>query len=143
MTDPSPDLAPLGFRLNFFKLVVRDLDAMVAFYRRAFGFEIRNRIDLAGLQEVMLALPEDRFMLVLYHHTDGREIAIGNAYGPVGFVTRDVDAAMAHAVASGATPGRGPIDMPGMRIGFVDDPEGHEIEMVQIVRPEAAPRSEA
>ena len=132
--------AAVKFRLGFFKLIVRDLDAMVGFYSSVFGFEVRNRIDMAGLEEVMLGLPGETFMLVLYRHTDGRSIEIGSGHGPVGFMTRDVDAALALAMANGATLKRGPADVPGMRVAFVDDPEGHELEFVQIVR--AAPASQ-
>jgi lactoylglutathione lyase len=135
---PATDIAALGFKLNFFKLVVRDLDAMVDFYAAAFGFEVQNRIKLPGLEEVMLVLPGERFNLVLYHHTDGRAVEIGNGHGPVGFITRDLDAALAHLLSNGASAGTGPIDLPGMRLAFAHDPEGHELELIQIVRPSAA-----
>ena len=136
---PAADLSAYKFRLNFFKLIVRDADAMTAFYQRAFGFEERNRITMPGLIEVMLALPGEAFNLVLYQHTDGREIEIGSGYGPVGFITRDVDGAYSHAIECGASAGRAPFDLPSMRIAFVDDPEGHQIEMIQFARP-AAPK---
>ncbi|MEG3180678.1 VOC family protein [Sphingomonas sp. LT1P40] len=124
----------LGFKFNFFKLVVRDLDAMIGFYSATFGFAVQHRIALPGLEEVMLVLPGQTFNLVLYHHTDGREVTVGNGHGPVGFITRDLDAALAHALANGATPLMGPVDLPGMRLVFVHDPEGHEVEMIQIMR---------
>ena len=125
------------FRLNFFKLVVRDAAAMTAFYEKTFGFEVRSRFELPGIIEVMLALPGEAFTLVLYQNTDGREVVIGNGHGPVGFLTRDVDGAYAHALASGAQDDRAPFDLPGMRIAFVKDPEGHQIEMIQLMRPAA------
>lgn len=135
---PAKDLAALGFKLTFFKLIVRDLDAMIGFYREAFGFEVQNRIKLPGLEEAMLVLPGQPFNLVLYHHSDGREIEIGTGHGPVGFITRDLDAALAHLLASGATHQQGPLDLPRMRLAFARDPEGHELELIQIVRPSAA-----
>ena len=135
----TSDLSALGFRLNFFKLVVRDVDAMAAFYARAFGFEERrDRVKVPGIEEAMLTLLGEQFTLVLYHWTDGREIAIGSGHGPVGFLTDDVDAAYAHALTSGAQPLYAPFDMASMRIAFVRDPEGHEIEMIQFRRPAAA-----
>jgi lactoylglutathione lyase len=134
---PVTDLSALKFRLNFFKLIVRDLDEMQKFYADTFGFEERSRIALPGLEEVMLALPGEQFTLVLYRHTDGRELDIGSGYGPVGFLTRDVDAAVAHALASGASLVAAPRDLGSMRLAFVKDPEGHEIEMIQFVRPAA------
>lgn len=135
---PATDVAAFKFRLNFFKLVVRDADAMTAFYRDTFGFTVANRIELPGIVEVMLVLPEQTFNLVLYQNADGRAVTIGSGHGPVGFITRDVDGAYAHALASGAQDDRAPFDLPGMRIAFVADPEGHQIEMIQFVRPAAA-----
>ena len=139
---PAADpLAALGFRLNFFKLVVRDLASVQDFYARAFGMVQQGAtIELPGLREVMLTLPGERFTLVLYQHTDAREIDLGSGYGPVGFLTRDVAAAQAHVVAQGGRPGRGPMDLPGMKIAFAFDPEGHEIEMIQLVRAAAPPK---
>jgi catechol 2,3-dioxygenase-like lactoylglutathione lyase family enzyme len=135
---PAADLSAFKFRLNFFKLVVRDAEAMTAFYRNTFGFDVRSRFELPGIIEVMLALPGEAFTLVLYQNTDGREVTIGTGHGPVGFLTSDVDGAYAHALAHGATDERAPFDLPGMRIAFVRDPEGHQIEMIQFVRPAAA-----
>ena len=31
-----------------------------------------------------------------------------------------------------------PLDLPGMRLAFVRDPDGHEIEMIQFKRPAVA-----
>ena len=138
MTDAAPALEGLRFKLNFFKLIVRDMGVMQDFYTKTFGFEERSRFTLPSLEEVMLALPGEQFTLVLYRHTDDREVDIGSGYGPVGFLTRDVDAAFAHALATGATLVAAPRDMPGMRLAFIKDPEGHEIEMIQFVRPAAA-----
>ena len=136
---PISDLSALKFRFNFFKLIVRDLDAMQKFYADTFGFEERSRFTLPTLEEVMLALPGEQFTLVLYRHTDDRDVEIGSGYGPVGFLTRDVDAAVAHAVANGASLVAAPRDMGSMRLAFVKDPEGHEIEMIQFVRPRDDP----
>ena len=59
-------------------------------------------------------------------------IEIGSGYGPVGFMTRDVEAAYAHALANGASDQtRRRSTCGSMRIAFVNDPEGHEIEMIQ------------
>lgn len=136
---PDADLSALSFRLSFFKLVVRDIEAMIDFYARVFGFEQRNRLALPGIDEAMLALPSYQFNLVLYHATDGRDVTMGTGHGPVGFMTADVDAAYAHALAHGAEELRAPFSIQNMRIAFLRDPEGHEIELIQILQPSAAP----
>jgi lactoylglutathione lyase len=125
--NPAADFA---LRLNFFKIIVKDVDAMVAFYTGAFGFEVQNHITLPGMVEVMLALPKQQFNLVLYHWTDGREITVGNGYGPIGLLTNDVDGACRHALSLGAQMKREPFDLSNMRIAFLTDPEGHELELI-------------
>ena len=45
------------------------------------GFAVQNRIDTPAFREVMLAQKDGAFVLVLYHHSDGREIALGNGWG--------------------------------------------------------------
>lgn len=120
------------------KLIVADVAAMVSFYERAFGFVERNRIEMPGMVEVLLGLPDDPFTLVLYHHTDGRTLAPGERHGPLGLSTRDIDAAYAAAIAAGATAVQAPQSIPGIKFAFVDDPEGHPLEFIQYVRQDAA-----
>lgn len=133
----APSLEELRFRLGFFKLNVCDLDRLTAFYRDTFGMEERNRIALPDLEEIVLAMPSDQFTLVLLAYKDGRAHEMGTGYGPVGFLTRHVDGAIDRVVAHGGTLVRGPFDLPGMRLAFVADPEGHGIELMQFVRPPA------
>lgn len=121
-------------RILFTKFVVADLPAAIDFYDRAFGFVVRNRIALPGMEEVLIGLPDDPFTLVLYRHADGRSLSAGDTHGPLGLSTRDLDAAWQRAIAAGATSVRPPSDLPGMRIAFLDDPEGHALELIQYVR---------
>ena len=74
-----------------------------------------------------------KFTLVLLRW-NGRALSMGDGFGPAGFLTRDCDAAYARALAYGATAHRPPTDMGPMRVAFVLDPEGHEIEMIQYRR---------
>ena len=46
----------------------------------------------------------------------------------------DVDVAYAHAVKEGATAHREPYDAGAMRVGFVLDPEGRELELISMRR---------
>ena len=118
-------------RFNFVKIVVSDIEAMESFYVRTFGFEVQNRIELPGLKESMLA-QKGGFTLVLFQHTDGRAIDNGNGWGPLGFIVRDVEAEHAAAIAAGAREVRPPYGTGAMKVSFVSDPEGHEIELLQL-----------
>ena len=119
-------------RFNFVKIVVRDITAMERFYTEGLGFAVQDRIDTEGFNEVMLAQKEGAFTLVLYHHTDKRAIEAGNNWGPLGFMVRDCAAAHARLIALGGHEVRAPGAFGAMSVSFVTDPEGHEIELLQL-----------
>ena len=97
--------------------------------------ERRAELQRASFREVMLGTPGDGFTLVLLQRNDRPEVAIGTGHGPVGFFTGDLDGAIARATGHGARLTTGPIDAPGMRVAFLTDPDGHEIELLQRVKP--------
>jgi predicted enzyme related to lactoylglutathione lyase len=134
-TAPQATTAP-SVRFGFMKFVVRDLDAMRSFYERAFGLVVAQTIDLPDIMElVMRRAGEDAgFSLILYWNKDGRDVAVGTGHGPLGLYVRDVDAAYAHAVKEGGAPHRPPWDTEAMRVAFVLDPEGREIELISMRR---------
>lgn len=123
-----------SFTLGFVKLIARDLPGMVAFYDRALGLTVAQTIENDDMMEKVLQKPGQQggAALILYHHKDGRALTLGDAHGPVGFYVRDADAAYAHAIEQGASPHREPFDAGAMRVAFVLDPEGHEIEMLSM-----------
>lgn len=123
-------------RFGFVKFVVRDLAAMRGFYERAFGLTLAQEIDLPDATEMILrrAGEETGFSLILYGRKDGRPTSVGDAHGPLGLYVRDVDAAFAHAVREGAAPHREPWDTGAMRVAFVLDPEGRELELISMRR---------
>lgn len=123
-----------SFRIGFVKLVVKDLDAMVSFYEAALGLATVQAIETTAMSEKIMRKPgDDRgFSLILYRHKDDRRVTIGNAHGPVGFFVRDAAAAFRHALHAGAIAHREPFETAGGRAAFVLDPEGHELEFVQV-----------
>jgi lactoylglutathione lyase len=137
-TAPTADTAarPSAPPVGVLKFVVRDLDTMRSFYERAFGLVVAQTIDTPDMVELILRRPgeETGFSLILYWNKDGREVSVGTGHGPLGLFVRDVDAAYAHAVSQGATPHREPWDTEAMRVGFVLDPEGRELELISMRR---------
>jgi len=68
--------------------------------------------------------------LLLYWYKDGREVAVGNGHGPLGCFVPDAAASYEHAIANGVPPDRPPFEVNGLRVAFVRDPEGREIEFL-------------
>lgn len=119
-------------RFSFIKIVVRDIAAMERFYTEGLGFAVQDRITTDDFVEVMLTQKGGTFTLVLYHHTDQRAVELGNAWGPLGFIVRDCAAAHAGLLSAGASEARAPATFGAMTVSFVSDPEGHEIELLQL-----------
>lgn len=120
----------------FTKLIVADLEEAVDFYARVLGLVVAQTVETADMVEKILgkAGQQGGANLILYHHKDGRRLTLGDAHGPVGFYVRDVDAAFALAVQEGARAHREPFDAGALRVAFILDPDGHEIELVSVKR---------
>ncbi len=130
-------------RFAFMKFVVRDLDAMVAFYETVLGLVVTRKIDVPSALEVVLspAADDTGFSLVLYHHKDGREISPGTLHGPLAVFVADTDVAYASTLAHGGTSQAAPYTVSGIRVAFVADPEGHALEFLSqpsVAQPSAA-----
>ena len=117
--------------IAFMKFVVADLDAMTTFYETAFGFEVGQVIDADHMTERVLDLSSGA-ALVLYHDKNLPAPEVGTAHGPLGINTTDVDGYYQRAIGAGATSKMAPFDYGPVRVAFVFDPEGHEIEIVDL-----------
>ena len=121
-----------ALRLAFFKLNVPEMAPALAFWQAAMGFEISDTFDEADFLEHILSLPgNDDLHLMLVEWKKPLAIEIGSGHGPVGFVSHDVPASLARAVAAGATVEIEPTEVaPGLTIAKFISPQGHEAELV-------------
>jgi predicted enzyme related to lactoylglutathione lyase len=137
MSDVRPSGASRDVHYGFSKVFVHDLDAMAAFYEDVFGLVPFNRhqdamfgraIDEITYQATAAGGPA----LTLIRYLDSTAPTAGESVQ--GFVTGDLRALVARAVAAG---GRVPepirhIPEFHIEVAFVLDPEGHVNEVVQM-----------
>jgi predicted enzyme related to lactoylglutathione lyase len=120
----------------FTKLVVADLDRCALFYEAVCGLKPQSRIEghvgERPITEIVYEpTQEGGGAFVLLAYGDGPPAAAGEII--VGFASPDADAFVARALAAGAAVVQAVRDAPAhsLRVGFVNDPEGHLIEVIQ------------
>ena len=123
---------------SFTKLVVVDLEKSAAFYRDVFGLQettrIRAEVRGRGLEEILFnPTGEGAATFVLLRFDDATTPSSDELI--LGFHTSDVDALAGRAIAAGGALVRETQDFPhlGVRVAFIADLEGHQIEVVQEV----------
>ena len=131
---------PPSTALGFTKLVVHDLEKLVAFYCDAYGLHAVKRVhgETIGdeaIDEVMLAAEPDAPFgsFVLLKYVSRPAARTGELL--LGFVTDDLPALLDRVTAAGGAIHDPVREMPelGIRVAFATDPEGHLAELVQLV----------
>lgn len=108
----------------------------VAFYRKAFGFEVAERLDFDDFTLIYLSNAESGFELELtVNKGRGAPYDHGDGYGHLAVSVDDLDAEHARFEAQGLTPRKLVEFAPGgeviARFFFVTDPDGYQIEVLQ------------
>lgn len=131
-------------------LSVGDLDAQLAWYQRAFGFEATAPFEVTaiGLRGAFLLGPDDVAIELLERQgsthttpaTSAPEDLLTQGWAHLCFRVADVDETFAQLVTAGAivVGEPGPSPEPGVRFAFVTDPEGNFIEILDRDRPVTA-----
>jgi catechol-2,3-dioxygenase len=112
-------------RMEHAHVCARDVDRTVAFYRRAFGFEVRH--DGTGASGRTVHVGTDRFYIALSEGGDP-ERGTGN-FAHLGFVTPDLGAFRARLEREGI-PVAETASRPEGDAVYIFDPDGVEIEVV-------------
>lgn len=115
------------------KLRVADLDRAIAFYATSFGYALRKRkAGPHGSEIAFLSLPGDTFELQLAHYPEQGRFEVPPFLMHLAFRVTDLEALLANALAAGAHLVSGPYVLEsGSRVAFVQDPDGHELELIQ------------
>ena len=140
-TDESAQTTPLLTEIDHIAIAVRDLDAAIDYYRRAFGAEVNHReiVESDGVEEALLKVA-DSYIQLTRPTRDDSPIAKylakrGEGLHHVGYRVDDCAAALAAVVAAGGTA----IDKaprPGSRgttVAFVH-PRGFRGVLVELVQ---------
>jgi lactoylglutathione lyase len=115
---------------------VLDETRSVAFYKRAFGLDIADRIDFPDFTLVYLSNPEIPYEVELTINKGRVEpYNLGDGYGHVAFVVDNLETEHKRFEAEGLKP-RKMVDFTrdGEKIArffFVEDPDGYKIEVIQ------------
>ncbi len=115
---------------------VLDETRSVAFYQKAFGLEIADRLDFESFTLVYLSNAESAFELELTINKDQTDpYDRGNGYGHFAMLVEDLAAEHARFETEGLNPRKIVEFAPdGELVGkffFVADPDGYEIEVLQ------------
>ncbi len=122
-------------------IAVRDLDAAIDYYRRAFGAEVDHRevVESDGVEEALLKVAESYVQLLTPTRDDSPVAKAiekrGEGLHHIGYRVKDCAAALASMIAAGATP----IDKaprPGSRgttVAFIH-PKGSYGTLIELVQ---------
>lgn len=113
---------------------VKDLNASIDFYSKAFGFEEASRRDFpeAEFTLVYLSLPGDNYELELTYNYDHPAYELGDGYGHIAIASDDLESLHEQHQAAGfdVTDLKG---LPGTAPSyyFIKDPDGYKIEVIR------------
>ena len=125
---------------GFTKLIVHDLEKMVAFYREVYGLHVLNRVRGVSIgdeeiDEMMLSAdPKAQWSsLVLLKYLGRGPSPSGELI--LGFTSDDLPALLERVEKAGGRVHAPIKEMPELklRVAFATDPEGHLAEIVQLV----------
>jgi lactoylglutathione lyase len=112
---------------------IGDIDRSVAFYERL-GFEEMGRIPIRDEAiNVFMGLPGDGARLELTYNFGVDSYDLGTGYNHIAVTVDDMDATLERLAAEGIEPERPPYTVRegGSRLGFVRDPDGYRIELIE------------
>lgn len=114
---------------------VRDEERSIAFYQKAFGLSVADRLDFTTFTLVYLSNAESTFELELTINKDRTApYELGDGYGHLAVSVDDLDAEHARFEAEGLAP-RNLVEFKPdgeliARFFFVADPDGYQIEVL-------------
>lgn len=126
-------------RFGFLKLVVRELQKEVSFYRAVFGCGegqfIQGEIAGRPIEEIVLFAPNGEAEILILVYKDGRGPPPEPSGVIAGIFTPDIEAFEQRVLDAGGRIAQpiGPIQLPtgASRLAFYVDPEGYLLEVIE------------
>lgn len=127
--------------IDHIAIAVRDLEAAIDYYRRAFGAQVEHReiVERDGVEEAMLNVAESYIQLLTPTRADSPVAKAiekrGEGLHHIGYRVRDCAEALASMVAAGATP-IDTVPRPGSRgttVAFIH-PKGSFGTLIELVQ---------
>ena len=127
--------------IDHIAIAVRDLEAAIDYYRRAFGAQVEHReiVERDGVEEAMLKVAESYIQLLTPTRADSPVAKAiekrGEGLHHIGYRVRDCAEALASMVAAGATP-IDTVPRPGSRgttVAFIH-PKGSFGTLIELVQ---------
>jgi predicted enzyme related to lactoylglutathione lyase len=122
----------------FTKLVVSDLERMAQFYCHGLGMTQVRQFQVTTVpepfDEILLDAGDGHTLILVQYHSWSTKTVTDEVI--LGFGTPDITALLCCAEAAGGKITQQPIASPegsGHRVGLLRDPEGHRIEVVEVV----------
>ncbi|HEY8965414.1 MAG TPA: VOC family protein [Candidatus Methylacidiphilales bacterium] len=123
---------PVG-RLLHTRYRVEDLDKTVAFYKDVLGLEqVSAHTSPRGSTLVFFKAPGSDELIEICHYPKSGPVQVGPDLTHLAFEVADLEAFAAEAAKKGYPLSDGPtVTSSGSKIGFIDAPEGYEIELIE------------
>ncbi|MFC7418682.1 lactoylglutathione lyase [Iodobacter arcticus] len=124
-------------RLMHTMLRVADLDASIRFYQAVLGMQVLRRIDFSEGRFSLVYLgygPEsEQAAIELTWNWDKQDYTHGNYYGHIAIESDDIKGLCKQAseLAYRVSRKPGPMKQSSAIIAFIEDPDGHQIELIQ------------
>lgn len=119
-------------QFTFIKLTVADIASATRFFEEGLSMTHSNTIETDAFCEHIMTGRQGSATIVLFHYKDRRPIQLGNAYGPIGMITHDLEADLSRVIKAGAQQQGKTASFGKTRVAIVTAPEGHQIEMMQV-----------
>ncbi|PKH54525.1 lactoylglutathione lyase [Shewanella sp. Choline-02u-19] len=119
-------------------LRVTDLETSIEFYTKVLGMKVLERTDNSEYRYTLVFVgyeaQADSTTIELTFNWDTNEYEMGNAFGHIALGVEDIYAACTKIKALGGNVTReaGPVKGGNTHIAFITDPDGYQIELIQV-----------